>query len=72
MIEKLLTVLFLSATALVCAFVAFVIFVLMPVSLKNEADCLRQGFPGARTTITLERYCTALDGTVHINVVKQP
>ena len=56
---------------LVCAFAAYLIFVVLPVTMHAEAECLRNGYPKAQVTIGLERYCTTLDGAVTVKVDKQ-
>ena len=57
------------------AFVALilfaVVFLYLPVRLYAEAECYRRGYPEARITIGLERYCMNLDGSVTVKVEHQ-
>lgn len=55
---------------LMIAFLCFALFVYFPVSLYTEAECLRNGYPKAKVSIGLERYCMNLDGTVTVKVEK--
>ena len=59
-----------ACLSLVAVSVAYVMFIVMPVSLYNEAECLRKGYPKAEVTIGLERYCMTLDGAVTVRVDK--
>lgn len=54
--------------ALLC--LVYVIFVVAPVILYTQAECLRKGYPKAYVTVGLERYCSTLDGAVTIQVIK--
>lgn len=49
----------------------YLFFVVIPVTLYAEADCLKKGYPEARVTIGLERYCLNLDGLVTGTAYKQ-
>jgi len=49
----------------------YFIFILAPVSVYAEADCLSKGYPRSLVTITLDRYCMGLDGVVTVAVDKQ-
>ena len=51
-------------------FLLFTLFVVMPVSLATNAECLRNGYPKSEVTIGLERYCMNLNGTVTVKVEK--
>ena len=51
-------------------FVAYVLFVLVPVSMYADAKCLRNGYPKSHVTIGLETYCSNLQGTVTVKVDK--
>lgn len=51
--------------------VAVMMFVYLPVMLKTEADCLRQGFPKYSVSVGLERYCLNMQGAVTTVVVPQ-
>ena len=50
---------------------ASLMFVYLPVMLKTEADCLRQGFPKYNVSVGLERYCMNMHGAVTTVVVPQ-
>ena len=52
-------------------FMAYILFIAMPVMLYAEAECLRAGYPKYHVTIGLERYCSTLDGAVTVKVTKQ-
>lgn len=41
----------------------YLTFIVLPVALVNERDCLRAGYPRAHTTFNLETYCSTLDGS---------
>lgn len=62
--EKLFVAIFLTL-------IGSMVFVYLPVTLYAEAECLREGYPGYRVSIGLERYCMNLDGTVTVKVDKQ-
>ena len=69
--KTLLNVLVFGAAGLVVAFLLFAIFVYQPVSLYAEAECLRLGYPKAKVSVGLERYCITLDGAVTVRVDKK-
>lgn len=46
-------------------------FIYLPVVLYTEAECLRKGYPEARVSIGLERYCMNLNGSITVQVDKQ-
>ena len=48
-----------------------VVAVYLPVMLKTEAECLRQGFPKYSVSVGLESYCLNLQGVVTTVVVPQ-
>ena len=48
----------------------YVLFVLVPVVMYTEAECLRNGYPKYAVSIGLERYCMTLDGAVTVKVDK--
>lgn len=50
-------------------FMAYVLFVMCPVMMYAEAECLRAGYPKYSVTVGLERYCMNLDGSVTVKVV---
>ena len=54
----------------ILTFLFYILFVILPVSLYAEAECLRLGYPKAAVTIGLERYCITLDGQVTVKVTK--
>jgi hypothetical protein len=72
MIEKVLDVLLTTVLAPMLVFVAgfsvFAAIVLLPMQLYTDAECLRNGYPVARVTIGLERYCATLDGAVTVKI----
>lgn len=53
-----------------CAFMVYVLFVVMPVALYTHAECLRNGYPKHAVSVDLQRYCMNLDGTVTVKVDK--
>ena len=67
MIEKLAIL----VVSLVVLFSIYMVFVILPVIMYTDAQCLRQGMPKAHVTIGLERYCSTLDGSVTVKVTKQ-
>jgi protein-S-isoprenylcysteine O-methyltransferase Ste14 len=50
-------------------FFVFVIFILFPVSVINEAKCLKNGYPKAYTTYALDSYCATTDGLIKVLVI---
>jgi hypothetical protein len=55
----------------IVVFFAYAVFVVTPVSVYAEAECLRNGYPKYHVTIGLERYCSNFDGAVTVKVTKQ-
>ena len=55
---------------LLMLFLAYVFFVIIPVTMYAEAECLRNGYPKAKVTIGIEMYCINLDGAATIKVKK--
>lgn len=51
-------------------FVGYMTFIVVPVSLYTDAECLRKGYPKSQVTIGLERYCINLAGDVTVTVEK--
>lgn len=51
-------------------FLCWLLFVLLPVALWTEQQCLAKGMPNASVTIMLDRYCLNLDGSVTVRVEK--
>lgn len=52
-------------------FFAYLCFVVAPVMLYAEIQCLRQGYPKYSVAINLESYCLNLEGTVTVKVKPQ-
>lgn len=48
----------------------YLAFVMVPVMMYAESECLKLGYPKAHVTVFLERYCSTLDGVVTQKVVK--
>jgi hypothetical protein len=67
LIEKVL----LTAVILIGLFLAYSIFILAPVALYTQAECLREGYPKYDVSIGLERYCMTFDGVITVRVDKQ-
>lgn len=59
---------FVAVTALI--FFSWILFMGL-VHLYAAGQCLKKGYPEAKVTITLDRYCVALEGDTTIRVVKQ-
>jgi hypothetical protein len=70
LIDRLVPAALLTLAALMLAVLLFGSFVFFPIALHAEAECLRMGYPVARVTVGLERYCTTLDGAVTVKVIK--
>jgi hypothetical protein len=51
--------------------VAYVLLALMPVTMMAERECLAAGYPEARVTFMLERYCVTLEGAVTPRVYRK-
>ena len=68
---KIFSALVNGAIGLFVLFSLYVIFVWLPVSMYAEADCLRNGYPKAKVSVGLERYCVTLDGLVTVKVDKR-
>jgi len=51
-------------------FVAYSLFIWLPVNVVNEAECLRAGYPSYRTSVLLEKYCIGIGELGSINVYK--
>lgn len=60
-----------GALAAFALMMVVLLLVYLPVMLKTEADCLRQGFPTYSVSIGLERYCLNMQGSVTTVVVPQ-
>lgn len=56
---------------LVLAFFAYMLFVMLPILIYADSECLSQGYPKAHVTFDLKRYCSNLGGAVVVRVVKQ-
>ncbi len=52
------------------AFALYIIFVWIPVHLSNESECLAKGYPKTNTTVSLDGYCTNIEGAVTGKVEK--
>lgn len=46
----------------------WLMFVMVPVMIYTEAECLRNGYPKYHVSIGLERYCSNFDGAVTVKV----
>ena len=55
---------------LASAFVMYVFFVVMPVSMYADAKCLEAGYPKSSVTWNLHAYCIGLDGSTRTEVQK--
>ncbi len=69
-IEKIIGVLFFALLAASGMFCIYIMFVIMPVSLYAESECLKKGYPKAHVTVGLEQYCSTLDGAVTVKISK--
>lgn len=69
--EKLISGVISVAAFLSFGFIGYTMFILCPVSIYAQSECLRNGYPNAYVTIGLERYCSTLDGSVTVKVVRQ-
>lgn len=58
------------AVGIVGVFMLYLLFVWVPVAAFTEAVCLRAGYPKYHVAVTLERYCSNLEGSVTIRVDK--
>jgi len=67
MVDKILEAVF----VIFLLFVVYLFFVFLPVVVYNESKCLSLGYPEARVTFTLERYCIGLEGSTKTVVVGQ-
>jgi hypothetical protein len=56
--------------SVVGVFAVYLMFVLVPVVMYTDAECLKAGYPKSHVTIGLERYCSNLTGAVTIRVDK--
>lgn len=59
----------LSAMAVFLAMALAVTTVYLPLTLITESECLKAGYPEARVTVDLDRYCVKLDGDARHVVV---
>ncbi len=57
-----------TVLGLLVLFAMWLMFVWLPISAVNQADCLRAGYPESRVTFNFERYCLTLDGAVTVKV----
>jgi len=48
----------------------YVWLIWIPVNVYTEAKCLQKGYPEARVSIGLERYCITLNGSITVVVDK--
>ena len=46
----------------------WLLFVITPVNLATEAECLESGYPKHAVTWNFKRYCMNLEGTVTVKV----
>lgn len=56
-LSNIFAVIFVSCTL-------YILFIVLPVRVYTEAKCLRKGYPEAKVTIGLEKYCLNMDGDV--------
>jgi hypothetical protein len=54
----------------ILSLIVLTMFVFVPVVLHTEARCLEAGYPRAKVTITLEKYCISLEGSSATKVTK--
>jgi len=54
-----------------CAFVVYVIFVVVPVEIYTTGECLEKGYPRSAVSFGLNRYCMNLEGSVTVKVEAQ-
>ena len=66
-----LSILIIAPLAAFTLFAIYVLFIMIPVLMYTEAECLREGYPEYRVSIGLERYCMTLDGVITVKVDKQ-
>ena len=66
-----LSILIIAPLAAFTLFAIYVLFIMVPVLMYTEAECLREGYPEYRVSIGLERYCMTLDGVITVKVDKQ-
>lgn len=66
--EKIITTVLAILLVPVVLFLLYYVFVVSPILLYTEAQCLRQGYPKANVTVGLERYCMNLTGSVTVKV----
>lgn len=69
-IYKLAERAFEAVIVVVAVAVIYAMLVILPMRQYANAECLREGYPVARVTIGLERYCLNMDGDVVIKVKK--
>lgn len=67
LIERLIFYVLLPFAILV---VLLTFLLIVPFTLHTQAQCLESGYPEARVTWKLDRYCMNLDGTVTVKVDK--
>jgi hypothetical protein len=70
MSERFLNNLFFAVLIPLIVFFFYALFVMVPVMMYTEAECLRNGYPKYAVTVGLSRYCTNLAGTVTVQVDK--
>ena len=57
---------------LVAIFVLFALLVyVVGVCLHTQNDCLKQGYPEYKVSVTLDRYCLDIEGAVTTKVERQ-
>ena len=66
MTEKIL----IGICAPILVMMAYVVFIMVPVMMYAESECLRAGYPKYYVSVGLERYCSNLDGAVTVKVTK--
>jgi hypothetical protein len=62
-----------GAAVLVASILMFCVFTLLvwtPTMLMAERKCLAAGYPKTSVTVALEAYCSTLDGSVTVSVVR--
>lgn len=71
MIRKfdIVEIVLLSGMAVFLATALVLIAVYLPLTVIAESECLKAGYPEARVTVSLDRYCVKLDGDARHVVV---
>ena len=51
------------AVNLAILFMAYLVIIVVPVTIYHEHQCIKKGYPKSYTTFTMEGYCMGIEGS---------